>query len=561
MKSAAFAHGLVTALFALLFSAFAPLGLPPAQAQSPRQVLVLPFDMHAAEDLTFLQNGIEDMLSTRLAREGQVAVIPKARAREAAAKVPRPVTPAAAAELGRQLGADFVVYGSLTVFGESISTDARFLDVAEGKPVVVFGETGQSQGEVIGHVNDFAARINATVFGREAAAAPAAPQAEAVPEARRHPEKLVSDQELIYSQTGPLQSAGAGAAFQTWKSRRFREDLNGLAVGDVDGDGKNEAVFISDRMVFVYRYSQQGFEKVAEIPGAVYETFLAVDVADINANGRAEIFVTCVQREKQQMISFVLEADGSGYRRIVDRENWYFRVIQPAGRDPLLMGQRGAIKQPFVRGVYNLVWDNGSYVSGERQSLPAQFSVFGFTYGDVLNTGEETLVGFDRDDYLVVMGPGGEQEWRSEEALGGTAAFVEFPMAASSSIADYKDMDRYFLAQRVHVADLDEDGKQDVIVVNNLEASGRMLARLRTFKNGHVECRTWNQLGLGLKWRTQAVGGHISDSAVADFNNDGKPELVYAVVSKTAPVVGQERSYIVAQSVEKAPKAGETAAP
>ena len=560
MKSTPFLHGLVATFLALLLSTFAAVGLPPAQAQNPRQVLVLPFDINAAEDLTFLQNGIEDMLATRLAREGQVAVIPKARAREAAAKAPRPVTPAAAAELGRQLGADFVVFGSLTVFGESISTDARFLDVAQAKPVVVFGETGQSQGDVIGHVNDFAARINANVFGQETAAAPAAPQAEAVPEARRHPEKLIVGQDLIYSQTSPLQYADAGAAFTTWKSRRFREDLIGLAVGDVDGDGQNEVVLIGERTVFIHRYGAQGFEKVAEIPGEPFETFLAVDVADINGNGRAEIFVTSVQREKRRMVSFVLEAEGSGYRRIVDRENWYYRVIQPPGRDPLLMGQRRGMREPFAPGVYNLVWDNGSYVPGERQALPANFTVFGFTYGDVLNSGEETLVGFDRDDYLVVMGPGGEQEWRSEAALGGTTAFVEFPMAASASIADYKDMDRFFLAQRVHVADLDGDGKQDVIVVNNQEASGRILARLRTFKSGHVECRTWNQLGLGLKWRTQEVGGHISDSAVADFNNDGRPELVYAVVSKTAPVVGQERSYIVAQTVEPAKEAGEAGA-
>jgi hypothetical protein len=378
-----------------------------------------------------------------------------------------------------------------------------------------------------------------------------------VPEGRRHPEKLIIGQDLIYSQTGPVQYADAGAAFTTWKSRRFRENLIGLAVGDVDGDGKNEAVFIGDRTVLIHRYGPQGFEKVAEVPGAAVETFLAVDVADINGNGPAEIFVTSVQRDKQRMVSFVLEAEGSGYRRIVDRENWYFRVIQPPGRDPLLMGQRRGMKAPFAAGVYNLVWDNGAYVSSERQALPARFTVFGFTYGDVLNTGEETLVGFDRDDYLVVVGPGGEQEWRSDQALGGTTAFVEFPMAASATIADYRDMDRFFLAQRVHVADLDADGKQDVIVVNNQEASGRMLARLRTFKSGHVECRTWNQLGLGLKWRTQEVGGHISDSAVADFNNDGKVELVYAVVSKTAPVVGQERSYIVAQTVEPAQGAGE----
>ena len=38
----------------------------------------------------------------------------------------------------------------------------------------------------------------------------------------------------------------------------------GVAVGDVDGDGKNEAVLIGDRIVLIHRYGPQGFEKVAE---------------------------------------------------------------------------------------------------------------------------------------------------------------------------------------------------------------------------------------------------------------------------------------------------------
>ncbi len=79
---------------------------------------------------------------------------------------------------------------------------------------------------------------------------------------------------------------------------------------------------------------------------------------------------------------------------------------------------------------------------------------------------------------------------------------------------------------------------------------------------GHAECRTWwNPLGLGLKWWTREFGGQISDSAMADVDNDGRPEPVYAVVGKTAPVVGQERSYIVAQTLKPAQAAGEAGAP
>ena len=59
MKSAPFAPGLAATFLAVLLSTFAAVGLPPAQAQAPRQVLVLPFDMNAAEDLTFLHGEVD----------------------------------------------------------------------------------------------------------------------------------------------------------------------------------------------------------------------------------------------------------------------------------------------------------------------------------------------------------------------------------------------------------------------------------------------------------------------------------------------------------------------
>lgn len=45
------------------------------EAAFAKRVLVLPFQINAAEDLTFLQKGIQDMLSTRLAYEDKVVVI------------------------------------------------------------------------------------------------------------------------------------------------------------------------------------------------------------------------------------------------------------------------------------------------------------------------------------------------------------------------------------------------------------------------------------------------------------------------------------------------------
>ena len=44
-------------------------------ANSPKRIALLPFKINAEKDMTFLQNGIFDMLTSRLSKEGEVIVI------------------------------------------------------------------------------------------------------------------------------------------------------------------------------------------------------------------------------------------------------------------------------------------------------------------------------------------------------------------------------------------------------------------------------------------------------------------------------------------------------
>ena len=47
----------------------------PAAAAGPKRIALLPFKINSEKDLSFLKDGIFDMLSTRLAKEGQVEVL------------------------------------------------------------------------------------------------------------------------------------------------------------------------------------------------------------------------------------------------------------------------------------------------------------------------------------------------------------------------------------------------------------------------------------------------------------------------------------------------------
>jgi len=157
---------------------------------APARVAILPFDIHAEKELTFLQEGILDMLASRLAWQDQVVVINKNETKAALAQIEGFEGESRALLVGGKLQADYVLFGSLTVFGESVSIDAKMADVSgQQAPLPFFAQT-RGMGEVIPQINQFATTINETVFGRAVAQRPVAapaPQVGALPAAPAQP--------------------------------------------------------------------------------------------------------------------------------------------------------------------------------------------------------------------------------------------------------------------------------------------------------------------------------------------------------------------------------------
>ena len=89
-------------------------------------VAIVPFKINAEKDMSFLRDGVYDMLSTRLAKEGEVEVLNRQTVEKALPATPGPLTEAAGRELGRKLAAEAgVLFGSLTVLGNNVGLDAE----------------------------------------------------------------------------------------------------------------------------------------------------------------------------------------------------------------------------------------------------------------------------------------------------------------------------------------------------------------------------------------------------------------------------------------------------
>jgi TolB-like protein len=537
-------------------------GAAPAFAK-PLQVAIVPFKVNAEKDLSYLRDGIVDMLSSRLYLENKVEIVNRQAVEKAAASLAGTMNESSARMLGKKLGADYVLFGSLTVFGNSVSIDAKMVDVTGKKQPLTFFNQSQGMDQVIPSVNLFASDINEKEFGRvmetrqvsPSPGATASESAQAAPENRQNPNKLLSGG-FVGGEVQNPQKGAPGSAFlstqtepgqgiQFWKSRNFKQDITGVAIGDIDGDGKNETVFITDHTLEAYRYENNQFRKIGTLADHKLDHFIGVDVADINKNGVAEIFVSALDPYRKYVKSFVVEYNGKTFNEIVPESDWYYRVIDIPKRGHVLLGQEQGLESPLNKPIFELVWQNGRYDAASQVMPGKRANVLGFCLGDAMNDGSEAAVAFDDLDYLRVYSSAGKEIWKDGDKSGGRLAYFELPDWGNVEMKNYA-----YYPMRILIKDINKDGKNNVVTVNNMRISN--LISYRVFTHGEIEIRSWNGVGLAVLWHTSKLSGYFSDFGIGDFDNDGKDELVAALVIKTGSVVFTEpKSAIIAYKLAK----------
>ncbi len=104
------------------------------------KVAVLPFKVNApGQELSYVSKGLQDMLTTRLFVPGQVEVVPPEEVNQLCQGLKGPLTLAKAREIGQRLGVDYVVLGSVTTFGQSVSLDAELIPIkGQGLPIPLY---------------------------------------------------------------------------------------------------------------------------------------------------------------------------------------------------------------------------------------------------------------------------------------------------------------------------------------------------------------------------------------------------------------------------------------
>lgn len=492
----------------------------PSYAKEPKKLAILPFTMNADRDLSFLQEGITDMLASRLAWKGELEILEKGLVKEAASRHKGPLSKETALAIGKGLQVDYVIIGSLTVFGDSVSIDSKILEVTKGEELVTAFNQAKGMDAVIPTVTQFAQDINEKIMGR-VVAAPA--QQPGRPEGPRGPSGLM----------------GEGQAFEgkgVSHSQGFKAEVTSMDVGDVDGDGKNELVFVDSDTVFVHKWAEKGFHQFKAVKEKYGANYVWVNVADLDGNGKAEIYVS--NAREAGISSFVLEWDGNDFKKISEGQPWFFRVMEIPGSGRVLVGQRRETGGGFSGPLEFLKREGNRFVPTGKVEVHREANIFNFVMADLGVPGSVDTVVLDSLEILRLYGGGTEEIWRSEEQYGGTYTFIQ---------KDNPDMskDHEFISSPIHVTDVDEDGKKEIMICKNVTSTGRFWKKFRDFSGGTVHFLTRDLAGLNLKWSTKRLGGGLVGYQVADVDNDGLPELVIGTVMKEERLYGTPRTRII----------------
>ncbi len=558
----------IVALLFLLVS------IQPLWAKDQYRIVVLPFSVHSAENIDYVRQGIGDMLASRISASEKLEVIGRESLFDLRdANTGKEIAQADVYAAGKKLNADFVVWGSITKIGSSLSIDGKMFDVAANKSALNITAQCPTMDEVIPKINDFAQRITAHILGAPPQTVAAPPVAKEVIVSRPPSPQAAREAEIISGMgsgrkgtfTSSINPDFINAAQPLnrktfWKSQQFSNEFRGMDIGDVNGDGLNETVMIDSHNVWVYQKKGNDFRLIQQIPGKSHNSYVSLDVADINGNGIREIIVSSYTGK--QVNSLILEFRDGKFQTIASDLPWFMRAIDNGSGIPILLGQRRGIETPFDTPIHEIVWKNGAYAEGQKMKIPEGLSVYGLTLDKLGSSGAEKIIALNSDDYIcifeqtdkplsrvAVFGGSSELLWKSDEQYGGSNTYID-PMSSGgfSSKADDADVIHY-INLRILTYDTNKDGKREIIVVKNLSSAARTFQRLKLYTGAEVYNLEWEGTGMVENWRTKKISGYVADYQFKDIDNDGENEVVLALVLSVGGSI-RDRSMIVTYSLK-----------
>lgn len=498
---------LATALFSLFFFAH------DANAAS---YAIAPFQVNGSNSYQYLKTAVPPMLNSRLFK---AAVNEPVASQDSLTSAKAPTTQKAAQDLRKKHKADYLIYGTVNVIGETASVDISVV----GDNNYFWQKSAQNNvNNLLTSVNSLANNINQEVFktGAASGAAPSRRGSSFINAETGAPSTGYLNPELRYQ----------GVETNKARSQTLPYESTGMQVADLNGNGFNEVLLGNENEIMIYSYDNTQLKELAR--KKLYSSANILRLSILPYKGRNYIVVATCDEANNDARSYIFLFNGSQIQEITNTR-YYLNVAKTSAHgDPELIGQNADATR-FVKGaVFRVNFDGKSISKGTSLStLPSKADLYNFTYVPSSQDSGDVIAVIDDQDRLNIFNTAGKILSKTEDYYASTANRVSVTRDIGGFVSQEGKIDSFYhyIPSAINITDIDNDGRYEMILTKPLSVAANVLNNYRNYAQSEVHALVWDGVGANLLWKTRRIKGTVADVKIADPNNDGVLDLVVNV--------------------------------
>ncbi|MDR2744579.1 MAG: VCBS repeat-containing protein [Desulfovibrio sp.] len=520
--------------------------LPAAAGAAPKSAGILQFGLNAPQSYAYLAKAVPATMQARLNRPGVL------EARQIQDKASSQAEARKAADAHNM---EYAVWGTVSVLGNDCTVTVNSVDKA-GK---TWSKTAQGPlSALTATVQNLTAAMGQEAFNVPAAGAGygAAGGGQAVN--RMNPDIVVNEtgqQQVYLNPQFRYQGAGANDGSRM-RTQRIKEKMVDMAVGDFNGDGKNEIAVLTDHKIALYAWEADGkLKPLGETMVSQSNLNFSMRAMDLDRDGARELVVATYEEESNRPYSYFFTFKGNRLTQFAERCPYFASVVNaPPNFTPTLVGQGWDSVKLFAPGVREMVKNGGKYTLGTRLDLPEGANVFNFAWipGGKDSKSSQLVMMTDEERLKIFQGSGNTLIHTTTERFSGSATGMEFYKTMPGMGIDRSGQlpSKYYAPMRMAAADLGRTGEYVLLLNKPISTASQIFDRYRYFPLGEIHAMYWDGVGLALKWKTRRIRGSVAEVDLADANNDGILDLVVGVNTSPDLGVGSRQSMILAYPLD-----------
>ncbi len=372
----------------MVFSMIQFLNRPNVQAASEGTVALMPFTIYSQINLDYLQQNILEALSNGLSQQN-IPVLPLSKTQPwLTKKIPSDRKELRA--IGKQLEADFLIYGSLTKIGQRLTLNGNLLEIKTEKPPLTFSLTEEGLENILKLMERFSKELGLRILGQEKIAGISIKGNQRI-EAQAIEKELKSKIGEAYRPE--LLDQDLRAIFKMGYFSDVKLEVNQTPQGKA-------ITFVVEERPFVKRIDFKGYKEIKEDDLKEQLTIKPYTILNLNTVNETLEKLTVYYQSKgyynvQITYSVTYEEKGQGaviVYTIVEGKKVYIKTIAFQGNKSFSEKKLKAIMETNEKGIFSWITSSGVYKKELLEQDLEKLSSFYYNHGYLkAKVGEPTV--------------------------------------------------------------------------------------------------------------------------------------------------------------------------